>query len=76
MEKSNEYLTVDVNWQDKDEAIKVVMNFERHGKCALEDIHSYNRDGMRVTSFYLKDCGIETLAEIERAMREEDIRAV
>lgn len=74
--ENNSSSTIEVNWQDKDEAIKVVMNFERQGKCELEDIHSYNSDGVRTTTFYLKNCDLNTRLEIERAMKEEEIRVM
>lgn len=73
---SNGIYEVDVNWQDKDEAIKVVMDFEKSGKCKLGDIESYNRDGMRVTTIYLEGCDFATWVEIEREMKEDGIRVV
>lgn len=75
MEKNNSY-TITVNWQDKDEAIKAVMQFERLGKCELDDIVSYNQDGVRVSTVYLKNCDLNTLVEIERYMKEEEIRVM
>lgn len=67
---------IDVNWQDKDEAIKVVMDAEKCGKCKLGDIESFNRDGMRVTTIYLESCEFSTWLEIERNMKEDGIRVV
>ena len=67
---------IDVNWEDKDEAIKVVMDFEKRGRCELGDIESYNRDGIRVTTIYLENCDFSTWLEIERFMKEEEIRVM
>lgn len=76
MEQNKECAVIDVHWQDKDEAIKIVMDFEKRGVCEIDDIHSYDRDGTRVTSFYLKNCDRETWFEIERFMKEDGIRVM
>lgn len=67
---------IDVNWQDKDEAIKVVMDAEKSGKCKLGDIESHNRDGIRVTTIYLENCEFRTWLDIERDMKEDGIRVL
>ena len=73
---NNGIYEIEVNWQDKDEAIKVVMDAEKDGKCKLGDIESFNRDGMRVTTIYLEDCDFNAWYEIERSMKEDGIRVL
>lgn len=75
MENKGTYV-VDVNWEDKDEAIKVAMDAEKRGKCDLGDIESYNGDGIRITSIYLENCEKNTWLDIERLMKEEGIRVL
>lgn len=72
----NGIYSIDVNWEDKDEAIKVVMDAAKRNECNLGDIESYNNDGIRITSIYLENCSKNTWFEIERIMKEEGIRVL
>jgi hypothetical protein len=76
MENKGNYV-IDVNWLDKDEAIKFVMDCKNHGMCVLGDIESYNSDdGVRITSIYLENCDKNTWLEMEKLMKEEGIRVL
>lgn len=72
----NGIYSIDVNWEDKDEAIKVVMDASKRGKCQLGDIESYNNDGIRITTIYIENCDKNTWFEVESLMREEGIRVL